>query len=619
MPASYISAVLALLLVAIILAILQIARMRALTAKIRSDKQMWQELASIVDIRLSFEEALVRIMDIVAGIVEADGYYFYIREEKENTLVLKAVKSVPTDVEVGPSYSGLVASNREAYNPPLGLSLDSLPDRVAIVGEQTAPLLSIPLRGERLVGVIHVGPLASRKVAPKQVQALSELAFLCANMVALLAERDGLRLRMEEFSAQSQISATMMRSTFEGEAAIGLFLNLGSGLVGADGGFVIVKGEPGKTPWVPACWGLLEDVYRSLSRDPAVASELLMKRDRPEILTAEEGGRSRISSWLAARDINCLWVIPFVAEGRPGTLGYLFKSFKKMENYTRPALEVIARRIASTIRDIKIYEEMLQSYLETLRSIVDLLDSQEPSTVNHSTLIAKYAREISLMMGLSSEEVETISLAAYLHDVGMMGLGEDILFKKGKLSSSEYEKIKGHAQLGATLVEPLSKPLPIAPLIRHHHERYDGWGYPAGLKGEEIPLGARIIAVADTFNAKVSSRGYRGALPYERAIADIKAAAGSQLDPKVVDAFIKLWDIKQQKPERRGKALEDCWVMRQCPPQIAATCPAFKSGGNCWEIPGVKCHMHGDTCESCLVYTEYQFRQRRPKLSEILR
>ncbi len=593
-------------------------RARTLAARAKSDRQMLREIASAADADVGFGDALTRIMEAVARIVEADAYYFYVREQKENALVLRAVKSVQIAPEVGPSYSSPTAMAAEdEYRPPLGLVPDSQPKQVSIVRERGEPVLCVPLwRGPRLEAAIHVGPMAGRRVSRGQLERLSELASLCAGTVTLLAERERLRRQVEDSSAESSVSATMMRSTFQGEAAMGLFLRLGSGLVGADGGMVAVMDEVRTRLWTPVFWGSPEGALERVKEKLAGSPEILAPMTDLAVLTMEpeETEAAGTYSWLAEAGIRSLWVIPFTGEKRPGAVVYWFKGPRRPEGYVRSMLDMISDRVASSLRNIRVYEEMLESYLETLTWIVDLLDSQDPSTANHSTLIAKYSRDIALAMELPPDEVEAVSLAAYLHDIGMIGLGEDVLFKKGQLTVSEYERIKRHAQLGAVLAEPVAKPLPVAPLIRHHHERYDGWGYPEGLRGDEIPLGARIIAAADLFNAKVSSRNYRKALPFERALADLRAAAGTHLDPGVVEAFARSWEKRQKKPERRGKCLEECWVMLKCPPRIASGCPAHGNARNCWEVPGVLCSMHGDECETCLVHTEYRFRQRKPQL-----
>lgn len=606
-----IMALLAMFLAVPALAVIYIVRVRALRASLLSNQQLWRQLISVIDSRLSLEEALVKILDVVGEMVEARGYYFYLREGRQDSLVLKVVKRATANVEVGPSYSGLISSDEEVYNPPLGLSLDAQPGGVAMVRERGVYLLSIPLWGPALVGVIHAGPLAAREVSSRRRQALAEIASLCAIMVSLLVERDSLKRRVDELSAMSQVSATMMRSAFGIEGVIGLFLYLGSSLAGADGGLVMLRGEAGEVPWITVSWGLPEEARGRLEREASAFAGLLSFSGAPAVMVAE-GGLKSLPAPLIALGAVGLWVVPFTTGGRKGALVYWFKSMRKMEGYLRAALEEIARRIASAFQHTSRYEETLQSYLETLKSIVALLDSEQPCTVNHSRLIAKYAKEISLALGLPREQLEGVSLAAYLHDVGMVGLDEAILFKHGKLTAVEYERVKGHTQLGGIMVAPLTRPFPLAPLVRHHHERFDGWGYPDGLKGEEIPLGARIIAVADVFNAKVTARGYREALPYEKAIAGIKAAAGSHLDPVVVEAFVRLWEARQKQPGRRGKALEECWVMQQCPERIGVTCPAYHRGSNCWETSNVQCHLHGSVCESCLVYTEYKFRHRIP-------
>ncbi len=601
----------------IVTALIEARRTRSLREALSLAQQVVQDLTRAADKRLGIGEALVRVVDVVARLVEADSYYLYVREGRADTLVLRAVKSPRADPRLAPSYSGLASGpgDEEEYRPPLGLALESQPKQVSVVREQGDRMLAIPLwSGDALEAVIHAGPLRRNAARGAQLRTLSEFAPLCAGIVGLLAEREALKRSADESSAMSTVSATMMRSTFQGEAAMGLFLSLGSGIVGADAGMALVEDRPGEPPVTPACWGLPDEVRSRVARGlAAMPPGFAAMVGGPPGLVAE-GDEEVIPEWLAAAGVRAVWVVPFEAERRRGAVAYCFRSPRSVDGYMKPMLEMISMRIASAVRNVGVYEEMLQSYLETLSAIVDLLDSREPSTVGHSRLIARYSEEIALAMGLPADEVRAISLAGFLHDIGMMGLGEGVLLKKGRLTPYEYESVKRHAQLGAMLVEPIARPLPIAPLIRHHHERYDGWGYPSGIRGEEIPLGARIIAVADAFNAKVSSRSYRRALPYERAMAEIRAAAGSQLDPAVVAAFVKTWEAKQRSSARRGRSLEDCWVMRQCPPTVSSACPAFRSKQNCWEVHGVKCESHGDECETCLVSTEYRLRQRKPQL-----
>jgi hypothetical protein len=144
----------------------------------------------------------------------------------------------------------------------------------------------------------------------------------------------------------------------------------------------------------------------------------------------------------------------------------------------------------------------------------------------------------------------------------------------------------------------------VALYIKHHHERWDGWGYPGRLKGNQIPLGARIIAVADTFNAMVSERPHRPAMTFEQATKNLQAAAGSQLDPAAVAVLLDWFKTKQANASP-GASLEPCWEMQQCPPSYAESCPVFGTTAPCWVEPDAWCKRQGQDCQTCPVYTEH--------------
>lgn len=147
-------------------------------------------------------------------------------------------------------------------------------------------------------------------------------------------------------------------------------------------------------------------------------------------------------------------------------------------------------------------------------------------------------------MGLSKAYMSRLKLAALMHDIGKIGIGDSILLKGGKLTSEEFKIMKKHTEYGSEVLKNIKHFNDILPGVRNHHERYDGKGYPDGLKGEKIPLMGRIIAVADSFDAMVSDRPYRKALDLEFAIDELKQNAGTQFDPKIVKAFVKVYNEK---------------------------------------------------------------------------
>ncbi len=177
---------------------------------------------------------------------------------------------------------------------------------------------------------------------------------------------------------------------------------------------------------------------------------------------------------------------------------------------------------------------------QALHALVRVIDRRDQLTFDHSERVSEYSRLIANAMDLPQEEIEIIVPAALLHDLGKVGMRDDILFSPKRLNSDERRSAQGHAEIGAELLGKFPLFEKGARLVRHHHERYDGKGYPDGLKGEEIPIGARVIAVADSYQAMTEERPYRHALTREQANQELRAGSGTQFDPRVVEVFLKV-------------------------------------------------------------------------------
>lgn len=166
------------------------------------------------------------------------------------------------------------------------------------------------------------------------------------------------------------------------------------------------------------------------------------------------------------------------------------------------------------------------------------LDAKHPYTKGHSDRVADIAFFIARKLGLSREQQYNVHVAAHLHDVGKIGIPDALLMKPGTLTSREYEAIKEHSGIGGDILGKIGLLKNLAPVVRHHHERYDGRGYPDGLKGERIPLAARIICLADAYDAMTSVRAYRSGISHREALEEIRRCAATQFDPRVVCAFL---------------------------------------------------------------------------------
>ncbi|MEH7179191.1 HD-GYP domain-containing protein [Neobacillus vireti] len=198
---------------------------------------------------------------------------------------------------------------------------------------------------------------------------------------------------------------------------------------------------------------------------------------------------------------------------------------------------------------MKSNQKIKEDELETILALTKALDSRDTYTSNHSQNVAFYAREIAKEMKLSKHEIETVYKGSLLHDIGKIGIPEDILLKPGKLSLEEYTIIKRHPVIGYEMIKHVSdfNKDGILDIVLYHHERYDGNGYPKGLKGEEIPFVSRIIAIADSFDAMTSKRVYRKETDLESTLKEIRKSKGSHFDPEITDVFLSLFKNEEKK------------------------------------------------------------------------
>lgn len=178
-------------------------------------------------------------------------------------------------------------------------------------------------------------------------------------------------------------------------------------------------------------------------------------------------------------------------------------------------------------------------YVRSIDAMVKALEAKDLYTRGHSQRVTTYSVAIAKEMGILDQEVEDLRRASVLHDLGKIGVREAVLNKPGKLTPEEFKEVIRHPELSVSILEPIPFFRPLLPAILHHHERYNGQGYPAGLAGDEIPLASRIMAVADTFDAMTSTRAYRQALPVEEATAELSRCAGTQFDPDIVPIFLE--------------------------------------------------------------------------------
>ncbi|MDT8440537.1 MAG: HD domain-containing phosphohydrolase [Desulfuromonadales bacterium] len=203
-------------------------------------------------------------------------------------------------------------------------------------------------------------------------------------------------------------------------------------------------------------------------------------------------------------------------------------------------LSTIATQASVALRNARLYEEQQQTYLSTVQAMVSAIEASDAYTRGHSERVTSLSLSLARHLRLDDQQVKVLEQAAVLHDIGKIGIDINLLHKKEKLSTADFDILRLHPSIGVRILEPIQFLAPVRQIIHQHHERYDGKGYPDGLHAEQICLEARILAVCDTYDAMTSDRPYRQALPHQIAIQEIKDHSGTQFDPEVAAAFLDL-------------------------------------------------------------------------------
>lgn len=232
--------------------------------------------------------------------------------------------------------------------------------------------------------------------------------------------------------------------------------------------------------------------------------------------------------------------IPLICEDMMGLIIIKRAKNQPFDIFDQEMLMTMAEQAVVGIKNLQLYEEQQRIVFGSIKSLVTLLDTRVSREYTHSPHFSKLVCAIGCQIHLNDKQLESLKYASLLHDAGKAGIPAEILTKTTKLTAREYEIIKKHPVKGAQILRPLQVLRPVIPIIMYHHEKYNGTGYPSRLKGCQIPLGARIMSVADAFEAMVYGRPYRQRMNISSAIREIKKKSGTQFDPKIVEVFLKV-------------------------------------------------------------------------------
>ncbi|MDI6890811.1 MAG: HD-GYP domain-containing protein [Thermodesulfovibrionales bacterium] len=242
-------------------------------------------------------------------------------------------------------------------------------------------------------------------------------------------------------------------------------------------------------------------------------------------------------STFTTRDMVC---VPVKTKDKViGVLEVINKRHDFFDEDDKESLMALANHVAIAIENANLYQELKEAFYSTAMALAEAIEKRDPYTREHTKRVMDYSAAIGRTMGLSKKELEDLKLAAILHDVGKIGVRDSILLKGGKLDPDELEKMNMHSKYGAEILSHVKQLKDIIPGVRGHHERFDGKGYPDNLNDGDISIIARIVAVADTFDAMTTDRPYRKALSFGTAFEELRKNIGTQFDGEVVEAFIR--------------------------------------------------------------------------------
>lgn len=366
-----------------------------------------------------------------------------------------------------------------------------------------------------------------------------------------LAEIKDLNRKLSEKLAEMATlyeTAKLYSSSLDLDEMLSLAFNSTVKILNAETGSLLLFDSEGEFLTIKKSYGLNEEIIRKTRvKNGKTIVGLVAQSGKPLIIH----GRADISSIKGRKKYEKVNSICVPLKTKKGVIGVVNLNRKENTNpFTEDNLKLLftmANDAASAIEKATLYKNLHESYLSIIRALASALELKDSYTRGHSDVVAKHAVALAKKLKLSHEKIESIEIAAILHDIGKIGIHEDILNKPGKLNEEEWKEIKQHPEFSYKIIKDVNFSWDIKHFIYAHHERYNGKGYPAGLKGEEIPLGARIIAVADTFAAMTSDRAYRKVLSKGTAIEELKKVAGAQLDPVLVCVFAEMVMSREEK------------------------------------------------------------------------
>jgi len=368
--------------------------------------------------------------------------------------------------------------------------------------------------------------------------------------------KENLNKKIKEFSALYEVGK-FITSTLRLDEVLALITKKAANIMNASACSLRLLDKSGHELLLKSSYGFASKKFqnikkRSLKIGESIAGRVV-KNGRPYIINdLRKEKKYKYPHYVTQRGLRSMVTVPLVQKDK--TIGVLSIYNPKVGKYSSEDVKLLAMfasQAAIAIENAKLFEQAQTGYLNTIKTLSNIIDAKDSQTFGHSERVMEHCIEVAQILRLPEEQKEVLKYAGLLHDIGKIGIDVGILRKPAKLTKEEWKIMVMHPVVGSGIVEQIGFFDDLAPVILHHHERYDGKGYPSKLKKEKIPLGARILSVVDAYESMVSDRPYRKALSYKKIRQELLEGAGTQFDPNIVKIFLKTLGKEKVQNQKR--------------------------------------------------------------------
>ncbi len=501
------------------------------------------EVGSALGTSLRLEDVLKKVMDESISLLGAENGSLMLVDEVRSELKMLVAQGLDdqivttTRVNLGEGISGWVAQEGQ----PRLLSRHSRDIDTSNGSEPMESAMCVPLKSkDRCIGVLNLsGRRDGGDFTDEDLKILTILASHAASAIDIAQLYRKVSSQVEHLEALYQLGR-ILNSSLSLDQILPQALTRTLELLQAKTASVMLLDEKGEELSIRLAHGLSDDIVESTKvRLGERVSGRVAASGQPVLIKGQEGD-----------DTDSSLCVPLLANRQ--VLGVLnIRTKTDGSDFTQQDLELatqLANIAAAAIENAELHDQLQSLFLSTVSALANSIDARDPYTKGHSERVTAYAVMIAEGLDLSADELELLRYAGLLHDIGKIRIRDHILHKPGRLTDPEFDEMKKHPEYGVEIMQPVAAFKHILPAMLHHHERFDGRGYPHGLAGDDIPLTARILCVADCFDAMTSDRPYRKGMPVADAVAELAKNKRTQFDPRLVDIFLNVVDQGRIEP-----------------------------------------------------------------------